>query len=51
MNTTRSDNELMKWYETNWRGLYAEDDVSGPQLDPTIVIKARRAEFKLFRNM
>ena len=51
MSMDRGDNELIKWYVENCRQLYAEDDVSGSQLDPKMVIQARRTELEFFRRM
>ena len=51
MNMNRGDNELMWWYEDNCQQLYAEYDVSGSQLDPKLVVKARRTELDFFRTM
>jgi hypothetical protein len=44
------ENELTKWRMQNAEDLQAYDDVSGAELDPGEVLKARGVEIKFFRD-
>ena len=53
MRSTAKTNECPReaLYEPDATGMIAVDDVSGQELDPSMMIRARRDEIKYFKEM